>query len=198
MKTICVYVNGIMTWPGSSKNWNRRAVTRTHGTTDYRAESLEYLSLPLFSRALGQRRRAQKLLKKLYWYADEYAYERIVLVGHSNGCDVISDALKKLIPTAISIDSVHLIAPACHSDFIKNGFNRWVGTKFHVYIGEKDKALWLANLKPARWLGYGALGKLGPQNVSEGIDVTVTRKSFGHSGWFEGLDWDDTMDTILE
>jgi hypothetical protein len=67
-KKVFVYVNGILTMPGDANNWNRRAVTHTHLHTNARAESLEYLVGPL-SRALGQKKRANKLLKKILWYS---------------------------------------------------------------------------------------------------------------------------------
>lgn len=189
-KKVCIYVNGIMTMPGDAKNWNRRAVTHTHLHTNARAESLEYLVGPL-SRVLGQKKRANKLLKKIRWYS---GWE-IVLVGHSNGADVICDALRQINDSGVK--EVHLFAPACEADFQKNGLNEAGLEKVRVYIGEKDKALKWASLKPARWLGYGTLGKTGPINVREDLDVKTITRNFSHSEWWEKDEFNATMYELL-
>ena len=56
---VTIYVNGILTFPGSSNNWNGRAVTWTHLNRDARAEKVEYFCGPI-DRAFGQKERAQK------------------------------------------------------------------------------------------------------------------------------------------
>lgn len=120
----------------------------------------------------------------------------IVLVGHSNGCDVICDTLK-LNPN-VQIHELHLISAACEADFEKNGINAIKASRVVIYIATKDKALKLATLKPARWLGYGVLGKTGPANVRLGQRLSIfEEEEFGHSDWFSDTNFDTTMDLIL-
>jgi len=114
---------------------------------------------------------------------------RINLVAHSNGADVVLKALKLLHWP--KIHSLHLISPACKADFYKNGINKMLKQNtlnfVVVYIGRKDLPLWLVSHSHiARWMGYGALGKLGPQNVDPEVAASVMKveKDFGHSGWF--------------
>lgn len=194
MKRVYIYVNGILTWPGSSKNWNRRAVTHTHLNTDHRAESLEYLSLPFFGRKLGEKKRSKKLLKKIEFYL--HGGFEIVLVGHSNGCDVIADSLKVLFSGAIK--EVHLISSAGEADFNKNGINEAHPDVVSVWIATKDKALKLAKLKPAKWVGYGDMGAVGPKNAREDLEVKHFKEDFGHSDWFKAEEFDRTMARILK
>jgi len=191
MKTIFIYVNGILTRPGSADNWNGKAVTWTHLHTSHRAEKIEYYVGPI-SRVLGQKKRSAKLAKTLRFYdRDDW---RIVLVGHSNGGNVICNALKESTRSVLDrIDAIHLIAPASEADFDKNGLN-FVGAPVRVYIGTRDSALKISS-SFGRLLGYGSLGKDGPQNVRLD-DVRVTFEDFGHGDWFADQNLDDTFKQI--
>jgi hypothetical protein len=137
----------------------------------------------------------------------------VVLVGHSNGAEVICRALREVeIGTRGSsslqgrhpVAEVHLIAPACEADFDRNGLNAAleygrVGA-VHVYMSGQDRALRLA-----RWsrrlfgwlgLGYGDLGLRGPVNAA-GRVFAHREATFGHSTWFAGAEFERTMQRIL-
>ena len=95
------------------------------------------------------------------------------------------------------IEELHLISGACESDFNKNGLNEnalSIG-KLSVYVAGKDKAMKLADSFFGRLLGYGALGKVGPKNMSRVVNV-IEKPSFGHSSWFSGENINDTMKLI--
>ena len=188
--TVVIVVNGILNLPGSASGWTDRAVTWFHTHTEARAEKFEYLALPL-TRRLFQASRARRLAELI----DSYRGQRIILVGHSNGCDLITRALRL---TDTSIHAVHLIAAACESDFESNGLNlRLIDNAIgsvHVYIGERDWALKLAYYSSlvlsVFGLGYGSLGLTGPENLKneqwKNTRVFVYRfPTYGHGTFFE-------------
>lgn len=186
-KTVFILVNGILTFPGESDNWNGKGVTSIHLHTPHRAEKIEYFVGP-FSRVLGQKERARKLIKTLSYYQGW----DIVLVGHSNGCDVILDALVEM--GWPRIEALHLISGACEADFNKNGLNANQGQigQVYVYVAGKDWALRLADTFTGRLFGYGALGKSGPVNAERWV-VTVCEPEFGHPTWFDDDHFETTM-----
>lgn len=191
MNTIFIYINGILTKPAQAENWNGKAVTWTHLHTPHRAEKIEYYVGPI-SRVLGQKKRSAKLVKTLRFYdRDDW---RIVLVGHSNGGDVICDALKDSARSVYErITAIHLIAPANEADFDKNGLNA-VGAPVVVYIGTRDSALKIGS-SVGRFLGYGSLGKDGPKNARL-PDVRTVFEDYGHSEWFTADNIDRTLQQI--
>lgn len=204
-KRIYIFVNGILTVPGSASNWNRRAVTWTHLHTEHRAESLEYLSTVLM-RPFFQRRRARKLANKIRFYAA--ARWEIVLAGHSNGCDVIVDALRMIDshPRHTPIRGVHLIAAACDRDFEANGLNAAIRNErithnVRVYVGGKDIALRLASTIPGWLLGYGTLGLCGPSELDYDASkkvITHVEPTFRHGTWFGEKHFEQTLRLITD
>lgn len=185
---IFVFINGILTWPGASENWTGRAVTWTHIHSPFKAEKVEYFVGPI-SRAFGQRERARKLLLTLSFYEGW----DIVLVGHSNGCDVIRDALEKA-EWRPSLSHLHLISAACDADFERNGFNH-LRCPVTVWRASRDWVLRLAgNPFLGRLLGYGTLGLTGPLKAR--IPVESINRDFGHSGWFTDSETDTTMQLL--
>lgn len=181
-KTIFIYVPGIHTTPGAAYNWCGRAVTWTQLRTPYKAEKVEYLTTAL-TRPFRQRGRAHKLQRTLRFY---HSWD-IHLVGHSNGCDVIVDALRSLQADGgdfLRIKALHLISAACDRDFKRNGLNLWFDRidRLAVYVARRDRALDKADTWLGRLLGYGTLGKHGPTNAK--MPVEMVYRSFGHSDWF--------------
>ncbi|HYF33994.1 MAG TPA: hypothetical protein VD994_01785 [Prosthecobacter sp.] len=193
-QTVCLFVNGILTVPGDADNWTGKAVTWTHLHTPFRAEKIEYLSGATLGRLLGQRRRAERLAHTLRFYVARGW--RIVLAGHSNGCDVILDALHAMGWPRIA--ELHLISAACEADFSRNGLNaaalagRVGGVT--VYVAERDWALKLAATATGRLLGYGTLGKTGPVNAEAAVEIV--RRDFGHGGWFSESELPATLNRI--
>jgi hypothetical protein len=195
-KIIFIYVNGIMTMPGKSENWNGKAVTWTHINTPYHAEKIEYFVGPI-SRVLGQKKRSQKLKKTMLFYLKKGW--NVCLVGHSNGCDVIMDTLRSYDDAEMTIVreqivGIHLIAAAAQNDFNKNGLNR-VNVPVFVYIGGKDWPLVLSS-SAGRAIGYGSLGKNGPKNST--VETTVhIEENFSHGDWFADENLDETFSHVM-
>ena len=183
-----LFINGILTRPGSSLNWTARAVTWVNTLTPHKAEKIEYFTSVLM-RPLNNRQRAEKLAATLDHYL-KAGYE-VTIAAHSNGCDVALDALKSRAWPKIK--ALHLISAANSGDFNKNGLNASLDriADLHVWIAEKDWALALAGTLPGKLLGYGTLGRTGPINAKR--PVHVRRASFGHGDWFA----DDQLDHTL-
>jgi len=182
-RTIYLFVNGIATWPGNFTNWNKRAVTFTHTTTEHRAEAFEYFCTPIL-RPFREDERAKHFARAVREYSR--LGWKIVCVGHSNGCNVILDGLKRA--GWPRVEAIHLVCGACEADFARNGLNYalsfgHVGNVF-VYNAEQDWALPLAHTLPGKLLGYGALGLHGAQHINEGVKDRVAQnwwRDYGHS-----------------
>lgn len=200
---------GILSLPGESSNWCGRAVTHTHIYSEVRAEKVEYLSGPGFTRSLFQKRRAAKLRRTLNFYSQpstlnpQPAWD-IRLIGHSNGCDVILDALTlNPQPSTLNIRELHLVCAACEGDLQKSGLNDLLLTdqvgRLFVYIAEKDFALRLARVVGSAF-GYGTLGLHGPDNLRHEAapDVSVIRwPDFGHADCWNENNFANTMQEFL-
>jgi pimeloyl-ACP methyl ester carboxylesterase len=184
---IFIYVTGILNLPGLAENWVGRAVTWTHIHTPHKAEKIEYFTGP-FTRPAYETERADKLIKTLGYYAGW----QVTIVAHSNGCDVVSDALKRL--PGYPLAGLYLIAGACSRDFEKNGFNVVPVPRVNIWISTRDETMWMAGTFFGKWLGYGTLGKAGPVNAK--VPVKVLRKEWGHSDWFAPAHFDETMQRI--
>lgn len=201
-RTVYLLVNGINTHPGRSKNWNGRAVTWVHINTPHKAEKIEYFCGPI-GRAFGQKNRVKKLYRTLSYYAGW----NIVLVGHSNGCAVILEMLKKYCDFPY-IKQIHLVAGACNADFNKNGLNKLLIDKrigkVNVYVAGKDDMLKLARTWIGKLLGYGDLGYHGPWNLDEQVEnkVDVFWKNpwinYDHSTCWENKNFDKTMNYFIK
>lgn len=190
-RTIYIFVNGVLTFPGSSNNWNRRAVTHFITEYDNPAESLEYLVFPL-TRSLRSRHRSNKLAKKIWYY--QLRNWRVVLVGHSNGANVIFNALHhgyRGMPLT-RIEEVHLFSPACSDDADKLDLNRLLRIGrvgfLQLFRAGRDLPLVIAGAfgKP---FGYGSLGlhgfsNLDPIYTESGKVVEQYEPDFGHGTWF--------------
>lgn len=190
------FVNGILTLPGQSKNWTGKAVTGVHTRlrdTTIKAEKIEYYTGPI-SRMFWNKARANRLLKVNRYYD---SFEKIV-VAHSNGADVVLDALR-LAP--FKIHTLLLISPAVTSDCGDTGnrlntlLKEGVVERFHLWIGKKDVPLRMAKLGIGRLLGYGALGLIGPKNLQD-PPLGRIEPEFGHSTWFDKDHLEDTLDRI--
>lgn len=195
MRQIYIYVTGIMTFPGASNNWVGRAVTFTHLNSEARAEKIEYLSFPALSRLLGQKNRMKKLARTLTFYQDW----DIHLVGHSNGCAVILDALRYL--NWPRIESIHFFSPACKANCRKNGIrdHQYSQTlkRFIVFLGGRDIPVRIAGSYIGELFGYGTMGTKGPIGFDPSLTEVRKMSEWGHSEWWEDTNFPWTMQQVL-
>lgn len=188
---VYICINGILTRNEDIDAWNDRLAAWIDVHTPYKATVDKYFST-VFLRFLGQPARVHNLLKLIERYSDF----DIVLVGHSNGCDVIVRALNHLMEksAARSVLQAHLFAAAAEVDFDRNGMNKvlrslTLNTLF-LYGSYSDSVLRLAK-QSYGWLlpcfRYGYLGLDGPQNVASDVLPNVARlwmPWFDHSTWW--------------
>lgn len=201
-KSIILFVNGILTFPGLSRNWNRRAVTHCITRFGRFAESLEYLTFAL-TRIFFTHYRALKLAKKIFWYQDHGF--TVHLVGHSNGANVIFNTLK-WFPGIHRIETIQLFSPACSEDADQLGVNRLFRDdrlgKLKLYRAGSDLPLKLANAA-GRCFGYGALGLNGFEGLDTSIELAGRadehyEPTFNHSTWFAKDNFEFYMERIRE
>lgn len=212
-KRVYIYVPGLLCWPGNSEGWTDRAVTWTHVNTPYRAEKFEYWSGVIFRR-LHQQQRAEKLVKMISFYCEDDW--DVVLVGHSNGGDVITRALKILYAAAPvghgrEISEVHYYAPAvCPQEgipLLREMLRTGQIYKLMLHIGGQDRAMKLAQRTGKALkrfgLGYGALGGMPTDLIAMHLGTlrykAVHWPTYGHSDWFRrGKHFEDTMRGIMQ
>lgn len=196
MSRVFLFVNGILNRPGCHDEWTDRAATWVNTRTQDRAEKFEY-----FCGALTRRLFINRHAADLAHLISQYAGKRVVLVGHSNGCELICRALRM---TGVAIDQVHLISGACSADFNRNGLNDLIETQMVkrvvVYVAGADLpmrlAIWSQKLLGWIGLGYGSLGYKGPVKLTPGAAMRVkqvAQPTFGHSTWFEPEHFHQTM-----
>ncbi len=200
MKRHFILIPGILNDPENVDSWTDLAEDWIEKNSPKDAATrLEYKTGAIFRR-IGQNHRVDSLAKVI----ERNIIERIVLVSHSNGGDIIQRLINR---RKYRIHELHLIASAGDADFDKNGFNKaihngYVG-KIVCYVSSQDEAL-----KKARWskkllgwigLGYGYLGLVGPQNVDDVITdkVDVVGRRLSHSGWFDKENFETTMRRVV-
>ncbi len=199
-RRIYIFVNGILNRPGDAHAWTDRAAAWVNANTNFKGEKFEYFA-GILTRRLFQSAHAQDLAEEIAVFQDS----ELVLVGHSNGCDLILRALRILFFDLLSkfrwtpIKAIHLISGACEPDFQKNGLNDLLSTNLvgdvTIYIGGQDShfahPMWLARQSQRfiGWagLGYGTLGATGPENLLDSIRGRVHlvgQPCYDHSTWF--------------
>jgi hypothetical protein len=192
---IHIFICGISNYPGSQFGWTDKAV-RWCNDHDLLADKFEYLSTPW-----GRRLLQWKRIKDLHAILESYRGHPLKIVAHSNGCELVCQALKRSL---IDGCELHLFSPACEASFEKNGLNQALADRrvdrVTVHWGGKDYAMWFAAVSRTLFgwlgLGYGTLGAHGPQNVRSGLRARVKmhfEPVFGHSTWFEDRYFEATM-----
>lgn len=191
-----IYVPGIRTKPGASRNWVGRAVTWTHLEIYQPAEKVEYYTLAI-TRPFGQPMRSRKLEKVLRFYQAKQFH--INLACHSNGQDVVMDTLLHMRGHGLAfIDRLSIISGAAQADARYSGLNSlepYIG-QLTVYTAGKDAAMKAADTKFGRLLGYGTTGRDGITHASEALLKKMTRihrENYRHGTWFEPTHFDETM-----
>lgn len=201
--TYYALVNGIRTPPGSDRNWTNRGVTWLHNyelrtaNTKLAAECIEY-----HTKAVLRWARHDEFVYKFGRNLDFHrAWKQVVIAAHSNGANVVLDALRdKGWP---AVEHLHLISPACEQDlgYLVPQLGRTI-KRLTIWIGEKDIPLRLAGFPIlGKLMGYDDLGLKGPEGIPAAVmdaHVQVHREpEFGHSTWFDEAQFERTMLRIV-
>lgn len=200
-RTFFLAINGIRFHPGDAKGWPERFCDWINFRTPdgVSADRCEYYTTAV-TRFIGQRKRTDELARKVS-RAKQAGY-RVVLVGHSNGCDVIARLLRDI---GTEVASCHLFAPAAQEEDFEDAIINQVISKIHIYGSLNDKALQCAQITRALggWagLGYGSLGLRGGTFAAKypGQVFDHSNNTYGHSTWFtEGQIFERTMRSITD
>lgn len=183
-----IFVPGVLSYPGSARNWTDNAVTWIHKRmTCEAAEKFEYLALPVTRNLLAARRAAE-----LAALIDRYPIENfsLVLAGHSFGCELIRLALQQSKRPA---NFVHLFAPAVPTEPRRHRLKALVAAGkigfLNLYISGKDKVL------TGHFLGGIAPDAVRAQFQDE-RHTTVRDRLFGHCGWFSSTNFETSMRAV--
>lgn len=149
------------------------------------AEKFEYSASALLRR-WGQKERAENL----FWMVSSYLINgwRVVLVGHSNGCDIIA----RVLSMGARVGTVHLFAPAAFEADFEKAIAAGAVKRVHIYGSPNDGALLFASRteKVLRWLhlGYGSMGLRGPAFAAKfpGVVLDHSIPGYDHDTWFLG------------
>lgn len=180
-----ICINGIRADPSDARGWTDNFVTSLNiDTPDWvQAEKFEYYTSAIF-RSWGQRKRAQELVRKINFYLN--AGYRVVLIGHSNGCDIIVKALDM----GIRVDAIHLFAAAAYEKDLETAIEEKLVRRVHLYGSPDDLALKTASFT-SKFLklfgvGYGSLGLRGKTLAEKYPNIVKDHsvKGYGHSTWF--------------
>ncbi len=185
-RTAYIFVPGILNLPSSASAWTDRAVTWIHVRQACEvAEKFEYLALPLSRRLLAERR-AQQLAALMERYPiDTFS---IVLVGHSNGCDVILRALWRAKRPA---NFVHFFAPAIAVNPRQHRLVRQIREGrigfLHLHLAARDRVL------TDSFLGGAKHDAVRAQFADEHHTTVRSMPGFGHSTWWSPAHFEQTM-----
>jgi len=201
MRTLFLAINGIRFRPGNAHGWPERFCDYINFRTPdgVVADRREYYTSAL-TRFIGQRKRTDELARKVS-RANQSGY-RVVLVGHSNGCDIIARLLRDV---GAAVASCHLFAPAAQEEDFEDAITNNVVKRIHIYGSLNDEALQFAAITRVLcgWagLGYGSLGLRGGEFAAKhhGRVSDHSNHSYGHSTWFtEGPIFEKTMRMIVD
>lgn len=185
-RTVFLCINGILTDPRRADAWTDEAVDWINRKLPdgVVAVSYEYNATPLLRR-WGQRERAEHIAAKAAAY--RRAGYRVVLVGHSNGCDLIARVIGGI---SAEVDTVHLFSPAADEADFERAIEMETVRRIFIYGSRHDLALRYGAQLSRRLtfgkLGYGSLGLRGREFARQHPEVVEdhSRDDFGHSDWF--------------
>jgi len=200
-RTVYLAINGIRFKPGTARGWPERLCDwiNCRMPDGVIADRREYYTTAV-TRFIKQRRRTDELGRKVSRFKN--AGYRVVLVGHSNGCDIIGRLLRDI---GTEVASCHLFAPAAQEADFEDALINDVVQRIHIYGSINDKALQWGKITRVLggWagLGYGSLGLRGGEFAAAfpGRVIDHSNNTFGHSTWFtEGQTFERTMRLLTD
>jgi pimeloyl-ACP methyl ester carboxylesterase len=206
MRTSFIFINGIFTNPGKKDAWTDLAVNWVTSRIDpsiATADKYEYLSGAVMRHGWipfrdAQLERAVELAAMVH--RREKLGDRVVLVGHSNGCQLIAYLVASM---ALTVSNAHLIAPAAFAKDFQKAIDADTVDRVFLYGGKRDVPLSvfapISRLLTFGLSGYGSLGAHTEELAAPNPDrvVDCSEHDFGHSSWFTKEQFGDTMRLIM-
>lgn len=193
---VYILINGILTRSTDHQDWPERAEDwiQAHG---YGLGRPYMYFTGALTRLFYQWKRVKDVIKIMESYAGAFD---IILVGHSNGADIICRVLQQ---SRIHVSEVHLIAGACENQCSKNGINAAIKKGrldcAFFYCSKNDDALKFA--QRSHWLlRFGDLGLTGPSKLSTLADsrsVIYWRDDLNHCDWWNEKNFESTIRIIV-
>ena len=184
-RTAYIFVPGIYNRPGNPHAATDRAVTWVHvNRPGAVAEKYEYAA-GVLTRHVSNKRLAQSLAALV----DSYPIDRfsVVLVAHSNGCEV---ARRALMLSERPANWVHFFAPAVDSNPRKHKLHKLLENGqigfLRLHVAALDRVL------AHRYLGGMPAAKVAAQFAEE-RHTHVAEHDCGHVGFFSTENFEDTM-----
>lgn len=182
-RTAIILVNGILTDPRKDNAWTDFSVDwlNNHTAEPTVVTGYEYNAEILFG-PWKNLSRAERIIERVKEYTAHG--DRVILVGHSNGCDIIAHVIQQ-----VEVDEVHLISPATDEKTVEMGIVLGNVDRVHIYGSTSDMALkWGAKASRIFTLGlggYGSLGLRGPAFAAQwrGIVFDHSINTYGHGTW---------------
>lgn len=197
-RTAFILINGIESDPSNQRGWTDEFATELNIRTPewVQAEKFEYHT-KWYSRWWGQEQRAKDLTRRINRYLN--ADYRVVLIGHSNGCDLIG----LVFDMGVRVDSVHLFAAATKEKYFEAAIASRQVRRIHLYGSSSDGALKVAKATsgPLALLGkgYGSMGLRGTEFAAKypGTVKDHSIPGYRHSTWFDPNGYMDATIALL-
>lgn len=185
-----ILVNGILNNPESIDSWTDRFEISVE-KKGHHCIKMEYRADGVFRR-IFQGRRAQNLND----ICEELDGERIRIVAHSNGGDIVD---RMMGISSVKIEEIHMVASASQPDmrksFIPTAIRDDRLERAFFYCSKRDRTLAKAaplTKKLFGWagLGYDNVGFLGPQDIPGDVvdDIETIWWEYDHSDmWLQNV-----------
>jgi hypothetical protein len=182
-------VRGILWQPGFARDWTDRMSTMINTrTSNGVADNFQYYVGPI-TRNFRDTYLAEQFSEMLAEYTNAgFDGPRLVIAAHSNGADVVLDALRLLAYPRVK--ALHLFSPAVDALAVLSARNV---EELHVYHAGRDWALGLAQTVAGKALGFGSVARdIANLRTDPRVRLTIV-ESFGHDSWFAGAATDATF-----
>jgi len=140
------------------------------------AEQAAALSARFVTQFIEARRQAKDRAEALAECIEQLqaSHDRVRVIGHSLGCRQVIEA-SSLLPSSERADEVHLFAPACLEDEVKDKLENLARGDAYLYYTHLDHVLNLS----FRAMSQGrALGAVGPEGHYAGLTVQDVSAEF--------------------
>lgn len=217
---IALALHGILTGR-SDVTWPERLQTFAHrvapGGFVVLTDQYDAGPFPKINWWIGNPRMAAAMTRRVLSWVDDGVHERVALIGHSNGCDIVRRVAIELAEMGVQVDALIMVAPPISPDLKKNGLGELLTTgklkRAVCYFTPGDHVLAPPRtLNPLTWLGgaarwpYGNAGRvgftgcptvLGHAPAPNAAAFNRIFPDYGHTTYFSPEASPSTFNTIL-